>query len=448
MDTISLTVSGAEAGAEIAPLTTIWSVPSGCPSAVTFQSISEIYHSSVDQHCAPPDYENVWWRIGGYYSPGICFSGYTIGCTATGTILNNIPIKSTETAAVCVPSGYTCEPWFNSADSTIWAGLSVATATSPQYWTCQSEVPAFQIRWAASDLSLLASSPSWSLTTNSVGLQVAVEIAATDTISTTGSGSGSASPSTLSTLPIPTSSTTTTSSSDGGSKLSTGAIVGIAIGGVLALGIVLAAFFLVRYRRRRRPADNFHPGETTGELEANPPPNQELDGDEAERKDYLPLSRGDVFELDGAHVNKDVSELDTVNEPKPVPELEGKGQPQKESEKEIVPESGLEVSIEDDKEVVEQGEAVGGMTDTPQSPPHHEHSTRDGNANPASTSQAHDEASWLGRPKPPQEEEAASLRRQLEALEERRRRLAALQDLDDQQDAIRKRLELLQKQTP
>lgn len=87
----------------IVPLTTIWTPPAGCPSIVSFQSISEVYGTSrpIDQHCAPPDYENVWWRHG-YYSPGVCFSGYTIGCTGSG-ILNSVSIKATETAALCVP---------------------------------------------------------------------------------------------------------------------------------------------------------------------------------------------------------------------------------------------------------------------------------------------------------------------------------------------------------
>ncbi len=85
----------------VVPLTTVWAPPAGCPSVVSSQSISQIDTTSIDQRCAPPDYENVWWRYG-YYSPGVCFSGDTIGCTGSGT-LNTVAIKATETAALCFP---------------------------------------------------------------------------------------------------------------------------------------------------------------------------------------------------------------------------------------------------------------------------------------------------------------------------------------------------------
>lgn len=77
-------------GAEIVPLTTIWTAPAGCPSTV-----------DGAPSCAPPEYSGVWVSDG-YYSPGVCFSGYVIGCTANFA-MNYVAVKTGETAALCVP---------------------------------------------------------------------------------------------------------------------------------------------------------------------------------------------------------------------------------------------------------------------------------------------------------------------------------------------------------
>jgi hypothetical protein len=73
------------------PLTTVWSLPAGC---------TEI--GDVSGTCAPPDLVGVH-VYDGYYSPGVCYSGYTIGCTATATSVNLEPVKPSETVAFCVP---------------------------------------------------------------------------------------------------------------------------------------------------------------------------------------------------------------------------------------------------------------------------------------------------------------------------------------------------------
>jgi len=52
--------------------------------------------------CAPPNLLYVW-EYDGYYSPGVCYSGYTIGCTATAGTINHEPVKPSETVAFCVP---------------------------------------------------------------------------------------------------------------------------------------------------------------------------------------------------------------------------------------------------------------------------------------------------------------------------------------------------------
>ena len=81
----------------IVPLTSIWSQESGCPFPVadTFSTLS----------CVPPYHMEVWYN-NGFYSPGICFNGYTVGFTTTsqvGATLNSESIRAGETAALCVP---------------------------------------------------------------------------------------------------------------------------------------------------------------------------------------------------------------------------------------------------------------------------------------------------------------------------------------------------------
>jgi hypothetical protein len=73
------------------PLTTVWSLPPGCTE------IGDLYGT-----CAPPNLVGVH-VYDGYYSPGVCYSGYTIGCIATATSVNLEPVKQSETVAFCVP---------------------------------------------------------------------------------------------------------------------------------------------------------------------------------------------------------------------------------------------------------------------------------------------------------------------------------------------------------
>jgi len=83
------------------PLTTVWSFPSGCTE------IGDVYGT-----CAPPNFVGVF-VCDGYYSPGVCFSGYTIGCTATATSVNFEPVKPSETVALCVPRWVSLELSFS-----------------------------------------------------------------------------------------------------------------------------------------------------------------------------------------------------------------------------------------------------------------------------------------------------------------------------------------------
>lgn len=53
--------------------------------------------SEFDTECEPPDFD-VIWEEDGYHSPGICYSGYTAGCSLTWR-----DVKPGQTAYNCVP---------------------------------------------------------------------------------------------------------------------------------------------------------------------------------------------------------------------------------------------------------------------------------------------------------------------------------------------------------
>lgn len=82
----------------VVPLTTVWTAPNDCPTIVPHGREEEWYET-----CAPPNYEAVFVNDG-YYSPGVCPSGYTVGCQPSGPSINNERILTDETVGMCVPS--------------------------------------------------------------------------------------------------------------------------------------------------------------------------------------------------------------------------------------------------------------------------------------------------------------------------------------------------------
>ncbi|KAF4977062.1 hypothetical protein FDECE_18396, partial [Fusarium decemcellulare] len=223
--------SGSIGKYDIAPLTTVWTAAEGCPSIVQFGGDFDTSTS-----CYPPDYESVWYSYG-FYSPGICPEGYTSGCTPTDSI------RASETAAICVPTSYTCSSFLLHAFSV--SGKKTLS------------VPAFQIRWAESDLSALETHPL------TPGEASAASTAASKTaVTVTGSG--------------PTSTDSESSSaSSSSSGLPTGAVVGIAVGSAAIVAIIAAVIFCV-FRRRLRaskkgpdPPIQYQPNTGMPELESS-----------------------------------------------------------------------------------------------------------------------------------------------------------------------------------
>jgi hypothetical protein len=73
------------------PLTAAWSFPATCTDTV--MGIAS---------CSPPYFQEVY-ASHGYYSPGVCYAGYEIGCIATVANVNYETVKQGETVAFCVP---------------------------------------------------------------------------------------------------------------------------------------------------------------------------------------------------------------------------------------------------------------------------------------------------------------------------------------------------------
>ncbi|KAI1391759.1 uncharacterized protein F4822DRAFT_104838 [Hypoxylon trugodes] len=200
----------------VAALTTVWTASEGCfPVSTRSTTDIDLFWTSHTK-CAPPGYASYFETY--YYSPAICPSGFTIGCSRYG---QGPPVESTETAVLCVMSDYSCAPdeWNYYATNT---DLSYAQVM-------------IQIRWAESDLSILETHP----------LTPGLILAGTSAVHSGTTRTESSSSATVTVI--------SSDSEDGENGLSTGAQVGIGVGvGLLGLlGIGLAIFFILRYRRKR-----------------------------------------------------------------------------------------------------------------------------------------------------------------------------------------------------
>ncbi|KAB5549663.1 hypothetical protein GE09DRAFT_1127265 [Coniochaeta sp. 2T2.1] len=80
----------------VRPLTTVFTQPSsGCASPIPETDVG-----GPSTYCAPPDFAQVWPF--GFYSPGVCPSGYMIGCSYSNNMGAPWTITPGETAALCV----------------------------------------------------------------------------------------------------------------------------------------------------------------------------------------------------------------------------------------------------------------------------------------------------------------------------------------------------------
>ncbi|KAG6357079.1 hypothetical protein INS49_014956 [Diaporthe citri] len=171
-------------GTGAGPLTTVFQTPDFCASSLWQYPLTPPLYSSI---CMPPNFNNYWnWQIG-YYSPGICPSGYTAACdfpTSLATFSSFTDesasskswpyyggeVKSDETARLCCPTGYNCYStgmmgvgWsyslcISTVPSTTMRDPEVTTGTA--YTTTENLAYAIQVRWREEDLSILETNPT------------------------------------------------------------------------------------------------------------------------------------------------------------------------------------------------------------------------------------------------------------------------------------------------
>ncbi|KAI2601979.1 hypothetical protein GGR54DRAFT_559971 [Hypoxylon sp. NC1633] len=108
--------------------------------------------------CDPPGWANYLASQGfAFYSPAICPSGFSAGCTVGSRPSDQgfPPITAGETAMYCVPSGFTCTSDTTDFRGGVWGYSRTASGKGASV----TVGPAIQIRWQEHDLSLLATDP-------------------------------------------------------------------------------------------------------------------------------------------------------------------------------------------------------------------------------------------------------------------------------------------------
>lgn len=200
--------------------------------------------------CMPPKFHSLYDYSFGFYSPGICPTGYSKGCDFPydrartdngGMVYYGGKVLEGETVRVCCPNGYTCL-------------LNDPYSYSKCVHTTDSSEMAFalQVRWQESDLSILATDPTVP------GSTYSAPSTATATASTVQSTAASRSNGDTPT-PSSSSSNTVAQNDDPTSRTESGIPAGTIIGIVIGVGGMVAAlavsavvFFIWRHRRKKR----------------------------------------------------------------------------------------------------------------------------------------------------------------------------------------------------
>ncbi|KAK2607098.1 hypothetical protein N8I77_005803 [Diaporthe amygdali] len=199
--------------APLAPLTTIFTPPCSISWLLTSSknpSQFPPFPTTGPASCDPPNWAaNIAGKGFQYYSPAICPSGFEVGpgcqITSTKTAEGFPAIEPEETAAYCVPSGFTCTTDTTDFRGGVWGATKEA---GPPLFTVG---PALQIRFQESDLSSLETHPLTPGLTLA-GLPAQVSVAASATPGPDGSISTTATFGQFTTIPVPTSPPVTESS--------------------------------------------------------------------------------------------------------------------------------------------------------------------------------------------------------------------------------------------
>lgn len=177
----------------------------------------------------------------GIFSPGLyCPAGYTRACEgypgSTGIYPFQYPVTGSETAAGCCPLGFACQQDIVAAGENVTSFFQFCTSTA---WSVSRTMGICTGETGPTLTEVSSSAVSRAFTVYAPMIQLVWQ--ATDTSS--------------STLPGPTSTTATGTLTLSSGGLSTDAVVGIGIGGTVAVVAIIAWTtwtFLRRRRRRRR----------------------------------------------------------------------------------------------------------------------------------------------------------------------------------------------------
>lgn len=232
------------------PLTTVFTTPDFCGTVLWTATDTPPLHSEI---CMPPKFHSLYVYKYGFYSPGICPSGYSEGCAfptalateTLGTQMYGGPLLPGEEARMCCPSGYQCYTSGSQSES-FWSNcISTKPLTTHWQWdygkntdvmtTTEALAYAVQVRWQTSDLSVLATDPTVPGSTFDGPVPTAVASVTAATGAPEGENTG------------------------GGSRgISTGALTAIAITvpvGLLAFGIVAFILWRRNYRKKHGKGD-------------------------------------------------------------------------------------------------------------------------------------------------------------------------------------------------
>ncbi|KAI0018033.1 hypothetical protein F4780DRAFT_557963 [Xylariomycetidae sp. FL0641] len=206
----------------VGSLLTVFTPGPGCFPVTANASVTLDAFWSDTPSCAPPGYTSYYEYNDSptfYYSPAICPSGFSSGCSRFD-VAQGPTVEPTETAILCVLEGYECAPGWDAFYATNDDGMSQVM---------------IEVRWAEADLTRLATHP------------LTPGLVPTDDPASSSSSSSSPAAATPAT-PSPTATAAAAAALSSGAKAGIG--VGAGVGG--AAIVSLAAFCIWRYRRRRR----------------------------------------------------------------------------------------------------------------------------------------------------------------------------------------------------
>ncbi|CAN8101554.1 unnamed protein product [Discula destructiva] len=230
------------------PLTTVFTTPDFCQTLYWQNTITPPLSSSI---CMPPRFKQVYDYSWGFYSPGICPTDWSAGCsfpTALATTGPNLgwisyggPVLSTETVRICCPEGYVC----------VTEGVQQAYSKCSASTNTDELAYAIQVRWQESDLSILQTDPTVPGKTYEATATTGSKATDVVTITEGAGASNTAAAAATSSSGSEEAATGGTDSNGGDTQVTKSPAVWIGAG-VAAAFIISAIAFFLWYRRKKR----------------------------------------------------------------------------------------------------------------------------------------------------------------------------------------------------